>query len=127
MIGDHCVVIGVAYDRRPAYGRFLEWIAPELRDAGLTMTEDHSDEANASRTWPGVVDGATFARFADARRLDAKPHDRTLILATEAGDLDMRAYTSIRRDELGGQRGIVHRLCVAAGWCRERSAGTWGS
>ena len=63
MTGDHYVVIGVAYDRRPAYGGSLSWIAPELRDAGLTMTEDHSDEANASRTRAGVVDGATFARL----------------------------------------------------------------
>lgn len=99
MTGDHYVVIRVAYDRRPAYSRSLSWIAPEVRDAGLIMTEDRSDEANASRTWAGVVDGATFARFADAWWLDAKPRDRTLILATAAGDLDMRACTSIRRDE----------------------------
>jgi hypothetical protein len=109
LVGDCYVVIRVAYDRHPRSGRSLEWIAPELREAGLTMTEERTDEPACSRTWAGIVDGATFERFADAWRLDAKPHGRTLSLVTEAGDLDMRAYTFDGMNwESGGESPIVY-------------------
>ncbi len=93
MTGDHYIVIRVAYDRFPSYGRSLEWLAPELGDAGLIMTEGHIDEPSSSRTWAGVVDARTFERFAAAWQLDTKPNERTVGPMTEAGHLATRAYT----------------------------------
>jgi hypothetical protein len=64
------ITISVQYDRHPDYGRSLAWIAPELRDAGLEMTDDQLDQATPSRSWAGVVDGPVFERFAEAWGLD---------------------------------------------------------
>jgi len=64
------IAISVRYDRHPKYGRSLAWIAPELRDAGLEMTDDQVDQTTPSRSWAGVVDGPAFERFAEAWRLD---------------------------------------------------------
>jgi hypothetical protein len=75
------LTIKVHYERRPEYGRSLEWIAPELKDAALTLVEDRIDDARPSRKWRGIVDRPTFEVFANAWRL----HDAT-------GELD--AYTS---------------------------------
>jgi hypothetical protein len=108
---DRYIVIKVAYDRHPSYGRSLAWIAPELRDAGLTLTEDHSPEPSPSRTWEGFVDGATFQRFADAWGLHDTPHERTSGRASEAGHLPGRAYTFDGMNwEIGGESPIV---CVS--------------
>jgi hypothetical protein len=93
MTPDRYIVIRVAYDRHPSYGRSLAWIAPELRDAGLSLTEDRAAEPSPSRTWEGFVDGATFQRFADAWGLDHKPHERTFGFVPEAGHVPMSAYT----------------------------------
>jgi hypothetical protein len=109
MTPDRYIVIRVAYDRHPSYGRSLAWIAPELRDAGLTMTEDRSREPRPSRTWEGLVDGATFQRFADAWGLHDTPHERTLGRVTEAGHLAARAYTFDGMNwETGGESPIVY-------------------
>ncbi len=87
------------------------------------MTEDRADEPARSRTWAGIVDGATFERFADAWRLDAKPQDRTLSLVTEAGDLDMRAMRAYTFDgmnwEAGGESPIVY-VSLLVGVVRDR-------
>jgi hypothetical protein len=69
MVDKRYIVVRVAYEPNSVYGRSLEWIAPELKDAGLTLIEEHADECGASRTWAGVVDGATSQRFADAWHL----------------------------------------------------------
>jgi hypothetical protein len=115
MTGDHYVVIRVVYDGHPIYGRSLEWIAPELSDAGLTMTEDHVDEPSPWRTWAGVVEGRTFERFADAWQLDAARHERTLGLMTGARHLPTRAYTFDGMNwETGGESPIVY-VCVLVG------------
>jgi hypothetical protein len=122
MTDDRYIVIRVAYDRHPGYGRSLEWIAPELRDAGLTMTEDHNDEPRPSRTWAGIVDGPTFERFADAWQLDATPHKRTLGLVTEAGELALstRTYTLDGMNwETDGESPIVY-VCLLVGVVRDR-------
>jgi hypothetical protein len=84
------------------------------------MTEDHRDDASASRTCAGVVDGATVERFADAWRLDAKPHDRTLSLATEPGHLDMRAYTFDGMNWDGGGESPIAYVSLLAGVVRDR-------
>jgi hypothetical protein len=93
MTRNHYIAIRVAYDRHPSYGRSLEWIAPELRDAGLTLTEDHSAATPPRRTWAGFVDDAVFRRFADAWRLHTKHREGTLDVVTEAGRLSVNAYT----------------------------------
>jgi hypothetical protein len=68
------LVISVQYDRYPNHGRSLAWIAPELREAGLEMTDDHLDEPSPTRAWAGLVDGPTFERFAHAWGLDEAEH-----------------------------------------------------
>ena len=73
MRDDRYITMTVAYDHYPQDGRPLSWIAPELRHAGLVMTEDHTGGPNPSRTWAGVVDGPTFKRLATAWHL----HDAT--------------------------------------------------
>lgn len=75
------ITISVRYDRCPKYGRSLAWIAPELRDAGLEMTDDQLHQATPSRSWAGVVDGPVFERFAEAWGLDYADSDaRTYVL-----------------------------------------------
>ena len=41
--------------------RSLSWLAPDLARAGLMLSEE--DDV---RKWRGVIDGDTYARFADA-------------------------------------------------------------
>jgi hypothetical protein len=74
MVNPRYITITVRYDRQPRHGRSLQWIAPELKDSALTMTEDQLDDPTPSRTWAGLVDGPTYERFAEAWRL---PKDRT--------------------------------------------------
>ena len=69
MVNPRYITITVRYDRQPRYGRSLQWIAPELKDSALTMTEDQLDDPIPSRTWAGLVDGPTYERFAEAWRL----------------------------------------------------------
>jgi hypothetical protein len=66
--------------------RSLGWLARELDDAGLTMTED----TEAVREWAGVVDGDTYARFADG--WGNKP-DQPKLMQTEHGCLAGHRYT----------------------------------
>jgi hypothetical protein len=109
MTADRYIVIRVAYDLLPSYGRSLGWIAPELRDAGLMLTEDHCAGLSPSRTWEGFVDGATFQRFADAWGLHHMPHERTSDVIRGAGHLAMRAYTFDGMNwEIGGESPIVY-------------------
>jgi hypothetical protein len=63
------IIIKVQYERWPACGWSLRWIAPELKDAALTLVEDEMDDETPSRTWTGIVDGPTFERFAKAWHL----------------------------------------------------------
>ncbi len=75
MVDKRYIVVQVAYEPNSVYGRSLEWIAPELKDAGLTLIEEHADECGSSRTWAGIVDGATSQRFADAWHLPDELHE----------------------------------------------------
>jgi hypothetical protein len=109
MTADRYIVIRVAYDRHPSYGRSLGWIAPELRDAGLMLTEDHCAGLTPSRTWEGFVDGPTFQRFAGAWGLRDKPYERTAGIVPGAGHLAWRAYTFDGMNwEIGGESPIVY-------------------
>ena len=89
MLGDRYVILEVAYEPELKYGRSLQWVAPELNDAGLIMTEDHTNESRPSRTWEGIVDGATFTRFARAWNIDSETDPGT---PTETGRA-LRDYT----------------------------------
>ena len=103
------IVIRVAYDRYPSYGRSLDWIAPELRDSGLRMRAHRDDRTGPSCTWAGFVDEATFERFATAWRLDAMPHEPPFTPASQAGHAAMRAYTFDGMNwEIDGMSPIVY-------------------
>jgi len=109
MAKDRYIVLEVAYEPQLDYGRSLEWIAPELKDAGLIMTADHTNEPRTSRTWTGIVDGPTFERFADAFGL----HDGTVQprfgLLTEPGQMLARTYTLDGMNwEAAGESPIVY-------------------
>ena len=112
MVDPRYITITVQYDRQPIYGRSLEWIAPELKDSALTMTEDQLDDPTPSRTWAGLMDGPTYERFAKAWRL---PKDTDETNPQTAGhDRDLahpRLYA--RRHELGSRQRIPHRLRVS--------------
>lgn len=75
MAGSHYVAIDVRYEPGVRDGTSLAWIAPELRDDGLDLIEDHLDEPKPSRIWAGCVDGPTFKRFATAWALDRSDED----------------------------------------------------
>ena len=105
--GDRFITIRVAYDSYPGYGRSLAWIAPELKDAGLTMTEDHAAEPRPSRTWAGIVDRPTFERFADAWQLHAEADEPSAV--TEHEHLATHIYTVDGMNwEAGGESPIVY-------------------
>jgi hypothetical protein len=87
------ITITVQYDREPKYGRSLEWIAPELKDSALTMTEDHLDDPKPSRTWAGLVDGSTYEQFAKAFRLPKDADGTNARTAGDARDLAAHTYT----------------------------------
>jgi hypothetical protein len=53
----------------------------------LTLIEEHADECGASRTWAGVVDGATSQRFADAWHLPDEFHEPAAANLAEDGHI----------------------------------------
>jgi len=67
---DRFIILRIAYERHAARGPSLEWIAPELKDAGLSLIEDNRDGWNPSCEWAGLVNGPTFDRFATAWHLE---------------------------------------------------------
>ena len=69
MTEDRFILLTVAYERRAGRTPTLEYVAPELKDAGLTVIEDNHHGWNPSIRWAGLVDGPTFDRFADAWHL----------------------------------------------------------
>ena len=90
MVDPRYVSITVHYDGRPTHGWSLEWIAPDLKDSALAMTEDHLGDPTATRTWAGLVDGATYEHFAEAWRL---PKDLETNASTDADDRDLATHT----------------------------------
>jgi hypothetical protein len=109
MVDDRYIMIEVAYGPQLDYGRSLAWVASELEDAGLTLTSDRTTEPRPSRTWAGIVDGATFERFADAYRLDRKTQEPTFSLLTRPERLLARTYSLDGMNwEAGGESPIVY-------------------
>ena len=91
MTEDRFVILTVAYERQAGRGPSLEWIAPELKDAGLSLIEDNHRGWNPCCKWAGLVDGPTFDRFADAWRLPDE-NDEPASGNTD-GDPTMYAHT----------------------------------
>jgi hypothetical protein len=93
MVDPRYITITVQYDRRPRYGRSLQWIAPELQDSALTIIEDQLDGPTPSRTWAGLVDGPTYERFAEAWRLPKDTDEMTPQTAGDNRELATHTYT----------------------------------
>ena len=93
MVNPRYITITVRYDRQPRYGRSLEWIAPELKDSALTMTEDQLDGPTPLRTWAGLVDGPTYERFAEAWRLPKDTDETNSQTAGDDRELATHTYT----------------------------------
>jgi len=90
-VDDRFLIIKVAYDHHAEYAQSLEWIAPELKDSGLSLIEDHTDGPSPSRTWAGIVDAPMFDRFADAWHLHDETNEPTR--GNADGHATMRAQT----------------------------------
>ena len=96
------VTVTVVYERHARCAPTLEWIAPELKDAGLTLIEDHPKALHPSRTWAGTVEGPALARFADAWERGDERNEPT------SDDLDAHAYIFDRVNRKpGGESPIV--------------------
>jgi len=93
MVDPRYITITVQYDREPKYGRSLEWLAPELKDAALIMTEDHLGDPAPSRTWAGLVDGPTYEQLANAWRLPKHADNRNPRTTDDERDPDTHTYT----------------------------------
>jgi hypothetical protein len=105
------IVIKAQYEPRCAYGRSLGWIAPELKDAGLTLLEDHTDDERPARTWVGVVDGPTFRHFAKAWRLNDESDRASSCHVTYNSHQAERSYVLDGMNwEIGGESPII---CVS--------------
>jgi len=112
MSHDRYVIITVVYEPLLTYGRSLEWIAPELRDAGLTMVEELNGGPSPSRTWAGVVHRPAFNRFADAWRLGGAAEKPVLVVTNEGRQLPGFSHTLDGMNwEAGGASPIVY-VCV---------------
>jgi hypothetical protein len=108
MVDSRYISITVRYDQRPRYGRSLQWIAPELKDSALTITEDQLDGSTASRTWAGLVDGPTYERLAEAWRLPNDTDEATSQTAGDDHELATHTYTLDGMNwEAGGESPIV--------------------
>jgi hypothetical protein len=72
MADERYIIISVAYEPGTRGVRSLRWIAPQLKDADLTLIDKHT-RPHPSRTWAGTVDGPTFEHLADAWHLNDQP------------------------------------------------------
>jgi len=125
MTHDRHITLRVEYDRHPDYGRSLEWIAPELKDAGLILTEDRTSQPNPSRTWAGIVNGATFERFAAAWRLGDQTNEPSTGALADDGEQAVHDYTFDGMNwEAGGESPIVYVSLSVAAAGRGRAAET---
>jgi hypothetical protein len=103
------ITITVHYDRLPAYGRSLRWIAPELKNARLIMTEDHAGDEPPTRTWEGLVDGPTFERLAHAWRLEDELREPNAAAPSDGPDTHTYTLDGLNWEH-GGESPII---CVS--------------
>ena len=128
MVDPRYITITVQYDRQPKYGRSLGWIAPELKDSALTMTEDQLDDPTPSRTWAGLVDGPTYEQFANAWRLPKDTDEANARTPGRDRDLATHAYTLDGTNwEAGNQSPIVCVSLQVMEWASPTETGAPGS
>jgi hypothetical protein len=111
MVDPRYITITVQYDREPKYGQSLEWIAPELSDAALTLTEDHLGDPRPSRTWAGLVDGPTYDQLAEAWRLPSDLDQTSSQRAGDDRDLVTHPYTLDGMNWESGEQSPI--VCVS--------------
>lgn len=119
MISPCHITLKVEYERRPEHGRSLAWIAPELKDAGLRLTDDRLHGRVPSRTWKGIVDGPTFARFARAWRLPTENCRSTPPVPDTKAHADSHTYTL---DGLNWESGGISPIVYASVEVRQSRA-----
>ena len=108
MVGKQRIAITVRYEPRVRHGTSLSWIAPELEGARLALIDDHLKDPMPSRTWAGVVNERTFARFAKSWGLRrGNDGGSASELDDGAGDASYaRTYDGMNW-EFGGQSPII--------------------
>jgi hypothetical protein len=108
MTGSQHIAITVRYEPRTSYGTSLAWIAPELRDAGLALIEDHLGDPMPSRTWAGSLDGRTFERFSKSWRLPRNNEHGSATKLDDGNDSGSyeRTYDGMNW-EVGGESPII--------------------
>jgi len=108
MIGEQHIAITVRYEPRVSHGTSLSWIAPELKGARLALIDDHLNDPMPSRTWAGLVNERTFARFAESWGLRrGNDGGSTSELDDGAGDASYAQTYDGMNWELGGQSPII--------------------
>ena len=122
---DRYVILAVEYERGATdEERSLRWLAPELADAGLSLTED----TRRVREWVGAIDGDTHARLAERLGLGDRADQPGVGVLTEYGQLPCLTYTwDGMQCEGAGSSPIVwisvklsdpiEAELVAYGWC----------
>ena len=106
------VILVAAYEPDATdWARSPGWLVPELVDVGWTLTEDTPD----LRKWAGVIDGDSYARFAEGWGLDEKRCEANLGMPGEHGDVASCSYTFDGLEwESGGYSPVVWmRLTVS--------------
>jgi len=93
MVGLQPITITVRYEPGVRQGLSLAWIAPELEDAGLALTQEQLDAPMPSRTWVGSVDGRTFERFAESWVLPPKNKGQSASALDDGKDIVSYART----------------------------------
>jgi len=112
------IAITARYEPHVSRGTFLSWIAPELTRARVALVGDHLSDPIPSRTWAGVVDEQTFARFAKSWGLQrgnngdsaSKLDDGTdVTLAIEGDGLTIEGKRALVADLIWNKR-VIHIL-----------------
>jgi hypothetical protein len=112
MVGLQHITITVRYEPGVRQGLSLAWIAPELEDAGLALTQEQLDAPMPSRTWVGSVDGRTFERFAESWVLPPKNKGQSASALDDGKDIV--SYAHLRRHELGSRWQVTDHLRISA-------------
>src|SRR5258708_5218708 len=90
------IILDVTFNPETEYGRELAWIAPALKDSGLTMTEDldagEGEGEYPSRKWAGEIDSDTYDALNRDWSLDEQVPEPNLGMITEYGHLASEAY-----------------------------------
>jgi hypothetical protein len=119
-VDDRFLIIKVTYDRHPECAQSLESIAPELKDAGLSLIEDHTDGPSPSRTWAGIVHAPMFERFADAWQLHDETNEPTLGNADRHPTMRAQTLDGMNWEPDGGSPIAYVTLHVAGDWDEAR-------